>query len=92
MFRRFVRPHCKNLKTICFSSCFSVVKVELPVASDAKFEMCVVIRFLHIEGQLIDFKSRFSVFFPFRTTSEVFQRLKMKFSPIHIQRGGGISF
>ncbi len=35
----------------CFSSCFSLVKVELPVAGAAKFEMCVVIRFLHAEGQ-----------------------------------------
>ncbi len=36
---------------VCFSSCFTLVKVELPVADVAKFEMCVVIRFLHAEGQ-----------------------------------------
>ncbi len=30
---------------ICFSSCFSLVKVELPVAGATKFETCVVIRF-----------------------------------------------
>ncbi len=35
---------------VCFSSCFSLVKVELPVASAAKFEKCVVIHFLHAEG------------------------------------------
>ncbi len=50
MVRRFVRPHCKNL-TVRFSSCFSLVKVELLVAGAAKFEMCVVISFLHAEGQ-----------------------------------------
>ncbi len=47
MFRRFVRLHCKNLKTLYFS----LVKEELPVAGVAKFEMCVVIHFLHADGQ-----------------------------------------
>ncbi len=51
MFRKFVRLHCKNLKTyVCFLPYFSLVKVELPVAGAAKFEMCVVISFLHAEG------------------------------------------
>ncbi len=36
---------------MCFESCLSLVKVELLVAGVAKFEMCVVIRFLHAEGQ-----------------------------------------
>ncbi len=47
MFRRFVQPHYKNFKPLCFF----LVKVELPVAGVAKFEICVVIRFLHAEGQ-----------------------------------------
>ncbi len=36
---------------VCFSSCFSLVKVELSVAGATKFGMCVVVRFLHVEGQ-----------------------------------------
>ncbi len=36
---------------VCFSSCFSLVKVDVPVAIIAKFEMCVAICFLHAEGQ-----------------------------------------
>ncbi len=35
---------------VCFTSCFSLVKVELPVVGAAKFEICVVIRFLHAES------------------------------------------
>ncbi len=49
---------------VCFSSCFSLVKVELPVVGAAKFEMCVVIRFLHVVGQLFDLESYFSDFPP----------------------------
>ncbi len=47
---------------VCFSSCFSLVKVELPVAGAAKFEMCVVIHFLHAEDRLADLESHFSLF------------------------------
>ncbi len=36
---------------VCSSLCFSLVKVELPVAGAAKFEVFVVICFLHAEGQ-----------------------------------------
>ncbi len=49
--------------------------------------MCVVIRFLHVEGQLADFESHFSVFSPLKSTSEMAQRLKMQFTPIHTQMG-----
>ncbi len=41
----------KIWRHVCFSSYFSLVKVELPVAGAAKFEKCVVIYFLHAEGQ-----------------------------------------
>ncbi len=52
MFWRFVQPHCKNLKTLCmFLIYFCLVKVELSVAGAAKFEMCVVLHFLHAEGK-----------------------------------------
>ncbi len=68
---------------------YGVVKVKLPVAGAAKFEMCVVIRFLNTEGQLADLESHFSVFFPLKSVSEVSQGLKMQFSPIHTQRGRG---
>ncbi len=40
-----------NSSNICFSSCFSLVKVELSVPGATKFEMCVVICFLHAECQ-----------------------------------------
>ncbi len=43
-FKFFIWQHC--------SSCFSLVKVKLPVAGAAKFQVCVVIRFLPPEGQL----------------------------------------
>ncbi len=33
------------------SQCFSLVTVEFPVAGSPQFEMCVVIYFLHAEGQ-----------------------------------------
>ncbi len=77
---------------VCFSSCFSLVKVELLGAGAVKFEMCVVIPFLHAEGQLVNLESHFSVFSTLKSTSEVSPRLKIQFSPIHTQRGGGISF
>ncbi len=37
---------------VSFSSCFNLIKEELPVAGAAKFEMWVKIHFLHAEGQL----------------------------------------
>ncbi len=33
---------------VCFSSCFSLLKVELPVAGAAKFEMLKLIHFFYI--------------------------------------------
>ncbi len=66
--------------------------MELPVAAAAKYETCVVVRFLHAEGQPADLESYFFAFSPLKSTSEVSQRLKMQFSPIHTQRGGGIPF
>ncbi len=92
MFRRFLRLHCKNLKTMYVSHHACLVKVELPVAGVAKFEMCMVIRFLHAEGQLTDLEGHFSVFFPLNSTFVVSQRLKMQFSRIHTQRGGASHF
>ncbi len=89
MFRRFLRPHCKNLKTVCFSSCFSLVRVELPVAGAIEFEMGVIIRFLHAEGQLVDLESHFSVFSPLISTSQVSQRSKMQFSVNSYWKGRG---
>ncbi len=49
---------------VCFPSCFSLVKVKLPGPGAAKFEMCIVIRFLHAEGQLADFEVIFQSFPP----------------------------
>ncbi len=49
---------------VCFSSYFSLVKVELPVTGAIKFEMRMVIHFLHAEGQLTDIESHFSIFSP----------------------------
>ncbi len=69
------------------SSYFNLVKVELPVTGVAKFEKCMIIHFLHAEGQLADLESHFLVFSPLKSTSEMSQRLKMQFSPIHTQRG-----
>ncbi len=48
--------------------------------------------FLHVEGQLVDLESHFSAFFPLKSTSEVSQRLKMQFNPIHTQMGGASHF
>ncbi len=36
---------------VCFSLFFSLVRVKFPVADAPKFEICVVIHFLHAEGQ-----------------------------------------
>ncbi len=84
----FVQPHCKNLKTVCtFLIMLQSSKSGVfPVAGAVKFEMCMVICFLHAEGQLADLKSHFLVFFPFKSTSEV-SKLKMQFCPTHTQRG-----
>ncbi len=76
----------KIWRLVCFSSCFSQVKVELLVAGATNFEMRVVIRYLHAEGQLADLQSHFSVFSPLKSTSDVSQRLKKQFNPIHTQR------
>ncbi len=35
--------------------------MEQPVAGAAKFEMCVVIRFLHADGQLADLENHFYI-------------------------------
>ncbi len=59
---------------VCFSSCFSLVKVELSVNGAAKFEMCVSIHFLHAEGQpaiwnsiqLVTENSKWDAPFPFK--------------------------
>ncbi len=48
---------------VCFSSSFNLVKVELPVADAAKFEMCVVIHFFtRWKSSGWPWKSFFSIF------------------------------
>ncbi len=52
MFRKFVQPHCKNLKTQCiFPIMLQSSKSKLPLAGAAKFEMYVVVRSLQAEDQ-----------------------------------------
>ncbi len=93
MFRRFVQPHCKNLKTLCMF----LIMLQSSKSGDANsgcrqiWDMCGN-TFLHVEGQLIDLESHFSVFSPLKFISKVSQRLKRQFSPIRTQRGGGIPF
>ncbi len=51
MFTRFVRPDCKNLKSLCMFLIMLQSSMKLPVAGAARFEMCGVLRFLHAKAQ-----------------------------------------
>ncbi len=75
-----------------FSSCFSLVKVELPVAGAAKFEMCVIIHFLLAEGQLADLESHFSVSSSLEVHFWDVPEAKNVVQPNSYSKGRGISF
>ncbi len=93
MFRRFILPHCKSLKTLCM---FLII-LQYSKSGVASSCCCQIWdgcgnTFFTCWSRLADLETNFSVFFPMKSTSEASQRVKMQFSPIHIQRGGGISF
>ncbi len=69
----------------------SLVKVELPVAGAAKFEMCVVIRFLHAEGQpVIGILSNWSLKIKneMPPSSLIINRAQLHFQPLGHRRSG----
>ncbi len=93
MFRRFVRPRCKNLKTLCMFLIMLLSSKIILASSWCRqiWDVCGNKFFTCWRSTGLPWKSFFSLF-PLKSTSEVSHRLKMQFIPIHTQRGGCIPF